>query len=375
MSLLLAGEPPVLINHGRIEAVGAEAERRAASAGRFDATGLRVAPGFIDLQINGACGHDFTQEPSAIWEVGAALLNYGVTAFLPTIVSSRISAVEAGQAAVGDRPTGYRGAEPLGLHLEGPFLSPAHRGAHDADRLLAPDRATADGWEPLSGVLMVTLAPELPGALELIELLTGREVVVGLGHSGASASQAEAAIDAGARYATHLFNAMPLMHHRDPGLAGQVLVDSRVTVGLIADGVHVDPTMLAIAWRQLGPQRWSTVTDAVAAFGARHGQLTVGELPLDARGDAPRLADGRLAGSGLSLDQAVRNVVRFTGCSVVDALATVTATPAALLGLADRGRLEAGGRADLVLLDADLEVVATFVAGEPVYVAEGAAWR
>lgn len=375
MTLLLAGSQPVLVVGGRIAALGAEAERLGADAKRFDATGLRVAPGFIDLQINGACGRDFTHEPSAIWDVGAALPRYGVTAFLPTIVSARSGSIEAAQDAVARRPAGYRGADPLGLHLEGPFLSPAYRGAHDAERLIAPDRALAERWSPQSGVRMVTLAPELPGAAAVVELLSAKEVVVGLGHSGASAAEAEAAIEAGARYATHLFNAMPQMHHRDPGLVGQLLVDSRVTIGLIADGVHVDPMMLSIAWRLLGPERWSTATDAVAALGARVGQFTVGEVELSVAEGAPRLADGRLAGSILSLDQAVRNVVRFTGCAPDDALATVTATPAALLGLTDRGRLEPGSRADLVLLSEDLAVAATFVAGEPIYIAEGEAWR
>jgi N-acetylglucosamine-6-phosphate deacetylase len=375
VSLLLTGRRRVLIDGGLIAALDGEAERLAADADRFDATGLQVAPGFIDLQINGACGHDFTREPSAIWEVGSALPHYGVTAFLPTIVSAPTAAIEAAQTAVARRPAGYRGAEPLGLHLEGPFLSPTYRGAHDASRLQAPDRALAAGWSPGSGVRMVTLAPELPGAIGLVELLARQEVVVGVGHSAASAPEAAAAIEAGARYATHLFNAMPPLHHRDPGLVGQLLLDSRVTVGLIADGVHVDPVMLSIAWHLAGPDRWSTVTDATSALGAGHGEFTVGEAGVTVTDGAPRLAGGRLAGSVLSLDEAIRNVVSFAGATADEALATVTATPAALLGLTDRGHIEPGMRADLVLLDDDLAVAATFVGGQSMYLRKDHAWR
>jgi N-acetylglucosamine-6-phosphate deacetylase len=330
----------------------------------FDASGLRAAPGFIELQINGACGHDLTAEPTEIWTVGEALPRHGVTSFLPTIVSSPPDVVEAArQTLLAGPPTGYRGARALGLHLEGPFIS--RPGAHRAEHLRPPPPETA--WSPRAGVRMVTLAPELPGALALVRELSAAGVLVAAGHSEATYEQGRAAIDAGIRYGTHLFNAMPLLHHRAPGLAAALLLDPRVTLGLVADGVHVAAPMVALAWRLAGPERVSLVTDAGAAFGVGPGTYRLGDAEVAVDEHAARLPDGTLASSTLTLPRAVRNLVEFTAASVEHALATVTSTPARLLGLA-------GQDDDLTLLDEHLDVVATFVAGEPVYVAEPDRW-
>ena len=210
-------------------------------------------PGLIDLQVNGAAGHDTTEEPGSIWAVGEAIAATGVTAFLPTVITAPAGRIEDALAVLEEGPpAGYR-ATPLGLHLEGPFLSPDRYGAHDPAFLRWPDPALAAGWSRAAGVAIVTLAPDLPGSLELIRALSAKGVVVSLGHSSATLEEAQAGIAAGARYATHLFNAMPPMAHREPGIAAAVLADSRVTVGTIPDTIHVHPAMLDIAWRIAGP--------------------------------------------------------------------------------------------------------------------------
>jgi N-acetylglucosamine-6-phosphate deacetylase len=213
-------------------------------------------------------------------------------------------------------------------------------------------------------VVLVTLAPELPGALELISSLTERGVVVALGHTDGTAEQFAAGIGAGARYVTHLFNGMRPFGHRDPGPIGATLADEAVIAGLICDGIHVDPIAVRMAWRSLGPERLNLVTDAVAVLGAAPAMARLGSVDVTVDGGGVRTAGGVLAGSNLSLDQAVRNLVAFTGCSVLDAVRTVTATPAQLLGLTERGALSPGRRGDVTVLGAELDVVATVVGGE-----------
>jgi N-acetylglucosamine-6-phosphate deacetylase len=211
-------------------------------------------------------------------------------------------------------------------------------------------------------VALVTLAPELPGALVLVAALVERGIAVSVGHTEATADQVRTALDAGAGYVTHLFNAMAPLHHREPGPAGVALTDDRVRAGIIADGIHVDPAMVALAARALGP-RLSLVTDAVAALGVPPGPVRIGDRWATARDDAVRLPDGTLAGSTLALDRAVRNLVAWTGAPLADAVAAVTTTPAAVLGVPDRGIVAPGAVGDLVLLDPGGEVVATVVAG------------
>jgi N-acetylglucosamine-6-phosphate deacetylase len=320
-----------------------------------DATGLRVAPGFLDLQCNGGLGLDLTAAPEGMWELAAALPRWGVTAWLPTIVTAPDGVVDAALAVLAaGPPPGWAGAVPLGLHLEGPFLSPAARGAHREQWLRPPTVDAIAGWSRDAGVAVVTLAPDLPGAAEVLRALVERGVVVSLGHTPVDAPGATAAIDAGARWVTHLWNAMAALHHRAPGLAGVALTDPRVRVGLIADGIHVHPTAVAVAQRALGG-RLVLVTDAVAALG-RHPEPT-----------GVRLADGTLAGSDLPMDRAVRNLRDFAACDEATALAAATSAPAAVLGDGTRGHLAPGARADLVLLDEDLQVRATWVGGQRVH--------
>jgi len=362
----------VTVDGGRIVEVGpAGATPVLAGATRIDAGGRVLAPGFIDLQLNGAFGHDFTADPSTIWEVAARLPRYGVTAFLPTIITSPLEQVEAGMRVVREgRPKDFRGAAPLGLHVEGPFLNPKKKGAHNQQYLRLPTPEAVAGWSPASGVRLVTMAPENPGALDVIRALTARGVVVSTGHSMATYDEAVAGFDAGARYGTHLFNAMPALGHRDPGLPGALLSDSRMTVGFIADGVHTHRSIIALVWRMLGARRMSLVTDAMAALGMPPGSHRLGDYDVIVDATSCRLADGTLAGSILELDQALRNLIEITGCTLGDALETMTTTPARLLGLeAERGRIAPGFVADMVLLSPELRVQTTIASGEVVYAA------
>jgi N-acetylglucosamine-6-phosphate deacetylase len=366
LRLFASNEEAVTVAGGEAPATGGDLPHPAGP--RLDAAGLLVVPGFVDLQCNGAAGVDITTEPEGLWDVAAALPRWGVTAWLPTIVTApatmRARALETLRSGPrrwsGERPF----AVPLGLHLEGPFLAPERRGAHPAEHLRSPDPALVadEGWSRQAGVALVTLAPELPRALDVVGDLVAAGVVVSAGHSSASADQATMAIDAGITAVTHLFNAMGPLHHRDPGLAGVALTDERVRVGAIADGLHLHPAAVALAARALG-ERLCLVTDAVAALGMPAGRVPLGVLEAFATADGVRLADGTLAGSDLSLDRAVRNLMAFAGVSLPTALSAVTASPAGLLGHDDRGVIGPGAVGDLVLLDPAGEVVATVIGG------------
>lgn len=354
----------------------------------IDAEDAWLSAGFIDLQINGAYGIDVTTEPHRIDELGAHLVRHGVTSFLPTVITcagpQRAAALDAiaarTAAAVDADPRPGSRATPLGLHMEGPMLSPVRRGAHPAEYLVAPTLDAIDGWSAAAGVALVTIAPELPGALDVIAALRSRGVVVSIGHTDCTASEFVGGRVAGASMVTHLFNAMRPFAHRDPGPIGAALADPWVVTGLIADGVHVDPVAVAMAFRSRGPDRLALVTDAVAAMGAATSAADLDRRPgVEAPqvlgsvgvvvGDGEvRTAGGVLAGSVCPLDRAVRNLIAWTECGVPSAVRTVTATPARLLGRRDLGAIEPGARADLVLLDRDANVRTTIVAGE-------VAWR
>ncbi len=345
-------------------------EERHADAGGIavDATGLIVAPGLIESQINGAYGDDFTEDPESIWRVGRRLPEQGVTSFVPTVISSPMAVMDRARSVMNTGPPdGYLGATPIGLHCEGPMLAPSHRGTHRLEYLAPPSLEIIDGWDPAGNIVMVTIAPELPGALEVIEELRRRNVVVAIGHSGATFEQAEAAFSAGATAGTHLYNAMSGFHHRTPGLVGALLANSEVTAGIIVDGIHSHPAAVEIAWKSKGPHQLMLVTDALAAAGMSYGHYRIGDIEVTYDSSGARNNSGGLAGSVLTLDQAVRNLIEFTGCSVTAALGSVTAVPAHLFGLDDRGRTDLGAAADLVLLDGQLGVVMTIVGGTIVY--------
>lgn len=337
----------------------------------IDVSGFTLAPGLIDLQINGAYGSDFTSDPESIWRIGARLPEQGVTAFLPTIITSPPATVDAARTALAARPAAYRGADPLGLHLEGPMLSPKRPGVHNADLMRPPSLDVIKGWTPENAVAMVTMAPELPGSQTVIKALTDSGVVVAAGHTAATLQEAETGFAWGITAVTHLFNAMEPFDHRAPGLIGALIKHPRAIAGIIVDGIHSDPTAVLAAWKWLGPSRLVLVTDAMAATGLGDGDYDLGSVRVNV--DQGRATDskGRLAGSTLTLDQAVRNLVDFAGCSIVEALAAASLVPARTLSLKDRGRIGVGNRADLVLFDESMEVVATMVSGEIIYAREG----
>lgn len=332
----------------------------------LDATGLVVAPGLVDLQVNGAGGVDVTNEPDRLDVVGAELVRHGVTAYLPTVITSAPEARVAALSAAAALP--LSGAVPLGVHLEGPMIAPSRRGAHPEAWLRGASLELVDGWSRDAGVVIVTIAPELPGACEVIAALVSRGVVVSIGHTAATPLEVEAAVAAGARCATHLFNAMPALSAREPGPAGAVLGHPDLVAGLIVDRVHLAPDTVRTAWRALGPERFWSVSDTTAALGLGDGPTRLGDQDVVVVDGAVRLPDGTLAGSASSLADCVQVLWATTGCSLAEALATATSTPARLVGDDSRGSLVPGARGDLVLLDVDsdrrrLEVVATVVGG------------
>jgi N-acetylglucosamine-6-phosphate deacetylase len=326
------GPAAVVVEDGRITAVEPVAS----------APDVTLAPGFVDLQVNGVDDLDVAAARDADWDrFDDLLLPTGVTSWCPTLVTAPLGDMAERAARVPARES------IVGVHLEGPFLG-GRPGAHPRDLLRPID---LDWLLALpSHVRIVTLAPELDGAPDAVRALVARGVTVSLGHSSASLEQVRACIDAGAGMVTHLFNGMPALHHREPGVVGAALTDDRVVAGLIADLVHVHPVAIEVAFRAK-PARIALVTDAVAWRSARIGRI---EITHD--GSAPRLPDGTLAGSSLTMDAAVRNVVEHANVPLPAALVAASTTPAALLGLLDRGQIEAGRRADLVRLDADLQV-------------------
>ncbi|HET9258610.1 MAG TPA: N-acetylglucosamine-6-phosphate deacetylase, partial [Acidimicrobiia bacterium] len=329
----------------------------------IDAVGLVVTPGLIDIQINGGFGHDFTQDPTTIWSVGERLTQLGVTAFVPTVVTSPNSVTDlAIEVVKSRRPAGYKGAEVLGLHFEGPWIAPEMHGAHNPTHIVDPDIEVARHWVDSGVVRIVTLAPERPGAEAVGELLASKGVVVSVGHSNADHTIAGKALSTYASLATHLFNQMRPLGHREPGVVGAVLASPHPAI-LIVDGLHISETTLDLAWRILGPERTILVTDAMAALGLGPGTYPLGDGPITVGDDGPRTADGRLAGSVVTLPEAVSNLRRATGASLGAALLAATGNPARCLDLTHHGNLEPGSRADFVLIDEELNVHSTWMMG------------
>lgn len=362
---VVAGD--VEVENGRIAAINPSPTSQPADVGTLDAQGRLLVPGFIDLQLNGGFGLDFTADPATIWEVAMQLPRFGVTAFLPTIITSPPETIaQAQQVLAAGPPAGFRGAQPLGLHVEGPFLNSAKKGAHNPACLRPPDVDMVMNWSPETAVRLVTLAPELPGALDVVRVLVGQGVVVSAGHSLATVAEAEAGIAVGIGYGTHLFNAMPPAHHREPGLAGALLTNTRATIGLIADGVHVHPCWLQLVWA-VAAERLNLVTDGMAAMGLGDGRYRLGSHEVTVANGRATLADGTLAGSSITLDASLRLLAETVGVPLAQVVDTVTSIPAQLLGLGAYGRIAPGCVADLVLLTDSGAVAVTVQAGEIVY--------
>lgn len=330
----------------------------------IDASDLIVAPGFIDIQINGGLGHDFTQDPTTIWSVGERLPELGVTSFVPTVVTSPPDVTDLALDVVANRrPADYRGADVVGLHFEGPWISPDMHGAHNPGHIARPDVETARRWGETGLVRIVTIAPELPAAADVIRALRSAGTTVSVGHTTANFDTTRRAYREGATLATHLFNQMGSLDHRDPGAAAAAMLDADGCL-LILDGLHLADGIVELAWRILGPHRTILATDAMAALGLGPGTYPLGDGPITVGEDGPRTVDGRLAGSVATLAEALSNLIEITGATISDALPSVTVNPARAIHLGDRGVLAPGSRADLTLFDEDFHVVRTVVAGE-----------
>lgn len=325
-----------------------------------------IAPGFVDVHVHGWGGHDAMGDRDALDGMARALLRQGVTSFLPTAVTAPLDDLRA----FADRVRSWMpdapddGAEPLGFNLEGPFLATARRGAHDERQLRAPADVPPGTIEGLSeGLRLLTVAPELPGATDLIGALSRAGVAVSLGHSAALVDDARDAFTAGATSTTHLFNAMSGFEHRSPGLAVAALLDDDAYVELIADGVHVHPALWELITRLKPVDRLLLVSDAVPLAGTGDGRGRIGSLPVDVNGwRCTVVGTDTLAGSVIALDTAVRNVVE-AGVPLPAAVAAASRNPLALLGITDRGRIAIGQRADLVELGRNLAVRRVFRAG------------
>jgi N-acetylglucosamine-6-phosphate deacetylase len=360
----------VAVTGGRVTAVGPGRPPRAPD---FALPGGVLLPGFVDLQVNGYFGEEFRVADADGWaRVVTRLPQTGVTALLPTFVTAPPgalgAALRAASALIPALPA--RAARVLGVHAEGPFLSPARKGAHHEAWITDPTPAAVDELlEAGQGVLrLVTLAPERDGALTAIDRLTEAGVLVSVGHSDATARQVAAAADHGARMVTHLFNAQRPLHHREPGVVGQALADQRLTSGLIADLHHVSPQVCVVAFRA-APGRICAVTDAAACAGMPPGRYLLGGEPIElpaGDGEPPVRDDGTLAGSALRMDVGVANLVA-AGIGLAEAVAAASRIPADLIGRPDLGRIAPGSAADLTWLGDDLRTRATWIGGELVY--------
>ena len=346
----------VLVEGDRIARVGRGAPRSADLAVEI------LSPGFVDIHCHGGGGGSFTSsDTSETRRALAAHRSQGTTSTVASLVSDSPDTLQTQLTSLRDL---VADGELAGIHLEGPWLSPTRRGAHDPALLSEPDRATLDRLLDAGGgtIRMVTLAPELPGGLEAIRHLVDSGVVAAVGHTDADEQTMAAALDAGATVATHLFNAMPPIQHREPGPVPVLLGDDRVAVELIADGHHLHPEVLAMAARSARGS-WLLVTDAMAGALAPDGDYELGPQHVTVRDGIARLADGTVAGSTLSLDGAVRTAVS-AGIPLAEALRAATTVPAHVLGLEGVGALSAGARADLALLDRDLHVTGVLRGGK-----------
>jgi N-acetylglucosamine-6-phosphate deacetylase len=340
----------VVVEDGLIESISSREAGELPGTGRvFDFAGATLAPAFFDVHFHGAKGHDVMEAtPAALAAIGGFLAEHGTGSYLATTVTAPLDATLrslAGLAKLAAQLAVEGQAQLVGIHLEGPFLSHVKRGVQPAEHLLAPDIATFDRlFEAAEGqIRLMTLAPELPGAVELTAHATARGVRVSLGHSNAAAAETHAAIAAGAVSATHTFNAMRPLEAREPGILGTVLTEDALFAELICDGIHVAPEMVKLWWRSKGPQRAILVTDAMSAAGMPDGTYQLGGFSVEvAHGRA--MARGVLAGSVLTLDRALENFMEFTGAPLGEALRLLTVNPALMTGVSDLSNALSVGR-------------------------------
>jgi len=372
--------PLVLVEEGRVLEISPRSSWQVPAGVSVSDFGDGVmAPGYVDLHIHGSAGYDVMDDSTeALPAIERLLARHGVLSYFPTTVTApmdtTLRALERLADAIEKREReqpherknadGKIRAVPLGIHLEGPFLSHARRGVHPPENLLAPKLSTFEQfWQAARGrIRMMTIAPELDGAPEVIAEAAQRGICVSLGHSDADFEAAERGIAAGARHATHTFNAMRPLDHRNPGILGAVLTDRRVSADIIADGVHLDPAIVKLVANAKGPEQTVLITDAISATGMPDGRYRLGPFEVDVR-DGKCMAGGKLAGSVLTMDCAVRNLARFAEWNLQRAVAAASKNPARVARIARKGMLAVGADADFVVLSSEGEVLRTFVGG------------
>ncbi|MCZ2856877.1 MAG: N-acetylglucosamine-6-phosphate deacetylase [Candidatus Bathyarchaeota archaeon] len=363
----------VVFEDGKITAVGQKNRIKVArTAEVIDASGKIVAPGFIDIHIHGGKGRDLMDAShEAVKEIAKFLASHGTTSFVPTTISATHSkllrAIKAVKTAM---KKGTDGAEVLGAHLEGPYINLDKRGAHDANYVRLPSMDEFEEiWEASDcAVKLVTLAPELEGSEMLIQRLRELGIVASIGHSNATYTQAVDAIKHGARHATHMFNRMSVFDPREPGVVGAVLIHDELTAELICDSIHVHPAAMSLLTRVKGSEKVVLVTDAIRAAGMPDGEYTLGKQPIIVKDGISRLESGDLAGSTLTMDKAVRNIIRLVGTPLQTAVKMSTINPAVVVNVdGNKGSLEPGKDADIVIIDDEINVHLTIVKGKIVY--------
>jgi N-acetylglucosamine-6-phosphate deacetylase len=358
----------VAVHAGVIAAAGPGLPPAGDASPVVDLGGAWLVPGFVDMHVHGGGGAWLASaDPEELARAVRFHLTHGTTSMLASIATSPLDSMVACASAAAAAAAGPLAPALAGIHLEGPFISRERSGAQDPGAIRDPDPAAMErlldacgGW-----ARVVTVAPELPGGLELVRQIARAGVVPAVGHTQAGYETATAAVDAGARVSTHLFNAMPGLHHRDLGTVGAALSREEVVCELVNDGVHLRPEVVWLVFQAAGARRVALVTDAIAAAGMDDGDYHFGRVPLRVRGGVARLVDGRtIAGSTLTMDAALRRAVQEVGVPMEDAVAAASTTPASAIGIGGRtGSIEPGKAADLVVLDDDLEVVAVMAAG------------
>jgi N-acetylglucosamine-6-phosphate deacetylase len=369
--------PLLFVEDGTITAVSSQSRSDTPSnVSVIDFGDAVIVPGFVDIHIHGGAGLDVMLASAAeLPRLGKFLATHGVTGYFPTTVAASLdhtytsldrlaNAIEAAKSAAnGD---GVQ-ARPLGIHLEGPFLSHKRRGVHPPEYLVAPTLEIFDRlWLAARGhVRMMTVAPEIPGAMDVIAEAARRNVCVSMGHSDAELPVAQSAVQAGARHATHTFNAMRPLDHRDPGIIGEVLTNDQLSADIIADGIHVSPAIVQLFMQAKGTDRAVLITDAISATGMPDGRYKLGPIEVEVK-DGKCTSGTSLAGSVLTMDRAVRNVTQFARWSLKDAVRAASLNPARAVGLKEHGQLVAGAEASFTVLSAKGDVRKTIVRGRGV---------
>lgn len=331
-----------------------------------------ICPGFVDMHMHGIDGYDTMDgTPESLQAISTALARHGVTSFLATTMTAPYAQLEQVLVNIAQNSReGLPGAQAIGIHLEGPWINPRYKGAQKEENIAIPKLDAVQKLYGLSEGLIkvVTIAPEQPEALEAIAWLKERDVIVSAGHTGATFAQATEAVDAGVRHFTHCFNAMTGLHHREPGVVGAAMYHEQLSTELIADGIHVHPAVMKILYRVKTPERLALVSDSMRAAAMGEGTYDLGGQEVHVQDNQAKLADGTLAGSILTLNRAVGNMVTLSGVSLPDAVEMASLTPASILGYGERkGRLAAGYDADITVLNTHFDVTMTFVAGKEVY--------